>query len=133
MSMIDATLDVRVSGDLLLVEVQGEMNEAVLRECQQRVLELAHATGLRRVLYDARAMIAPGADVALMQQKLDDQLGGVRLRRAIVVPGTRLAYLARIAFFEGEDRVFYDDIDAAQAWLREAPQDGLSEPILGEP
>ena len=82
----------RVSGDLLLVEVQGEMNETVLRECQQRVLELAHATGLRRVLYDARA---------------------------IVVPGTRLAYLARIAFFEGEDRVFYDDIDAARAWLRE--------------
>ena len=112
-------LDVRVGGDLLLVEVQGEMNEAVLRECQLRVLELAHATGLRRVLYDARAMIAPGADVALLQQKLDDQLGGIKLRRAIVVPGTRLAYLARIAFFEGEDRVFYDDIDAARAWLRE--------------
>jgi hypothetical protein len=112
-------LDVRVSDDLLLVEVQGEMNEAVLRECQQRVLELAHETGLRRVLYDARAMIAPEADVALVQQKLDDQLGGMKLRRAILVPGPRLAYLARIAFFEGEDRVFYDDIDAARAWLRE--------------
>jgi hypothetical protein len=118
--MIDATLDVRLDGDLLLVEVQGEMNETMLRECQVRVLELAHATGLRRVLYDARAMIAPEAEVALMQQELDDQLGGVKLRRAIVVPGTRLAYLARIAFFEGEDRVFYDDIDAARAWLREA-------------
>jgi hypothetical protein len=112
-------LDVRVSGDLLLVELQGAMNEAVLRECQQRVLELAHETGLRRVLYDARAMIAPEANLALMQQKLDDQLGGMKLRRAIVVPGARLAYLARIAFFEGEDRVFYDDIDAARAWLLE--------------
>lgn len=112
-------LDVRVNGDLLLVETQGQMNEAVLRECQLRVLELAHATGLRRVLYDARAMIAPEANVAQMQQKLDDQLGGVKLRRAVVVPGPRLAYLARIAFFEGEDRVFYDDIDAARAWLRE--------------
>ena len=112
-------LDVRVSGDLLLVEQQGELNEAMLRACQQRVLELAHETGLRRVLYDARAMIAPEADLALMQQKLDDQLGGMKLRRAIVVPGTRMAYLARIAFFEGEDQVFYDDIDAAKAWLRE--------------
>jgi hypothetical protein len=112
-------LDVRVSDDLLVVEVQGEMNEAVLRECQQRVLELAHETGLRRVLYDARAMIAPEADLALMQQKLDDQLGGMKLRRAILVPGTRIAYLARIAFFEGENQVFYDDIDAARAWLRE--------------
>jgi hypothetical protein len=112
-------LDVLVSGDLLLVEVQGEMNETVLRECQLRVLELAHQTGLCRVLYDARAMIAPEADLALMQQKLDDQLGGMKLRRAIVVPGAKLAYLARIAFFEGENRVFYDDIDAARAWLRE--------------
>jgi hypothetical protein len=116
---LPSKLDVRVSGDLLLVELQGAMNEAVLRECQQRVLELAHETGLRRVLYDARAMIAPEADLALMQQKLDDQLGGMKLRRAIVVPGTRIAYLARIAFFEGENRVFYDDIDAARAWLRE--------------
>jgi hypothetical protein len=116
---LPSKLDVRVSGDLLLVELQGAMNEAVLRECQQRVLELAHETGLRRVLYDARAMIAPEADLALMQQKLDDQLGGMKLRRAIVVPGTRIAYLARIAFFEGENRVFYDDIDAARAWLLE--------------
>jgi hypothetical protein len=112
-------LDVRVSGDLLLVEVQGEMNEAVLRECQQRVLELALETGLRRVLYDARAMIAPEASLVLTQQELDDQLGALKLRRAIVVPGTKIAYLARIAFFESEDRVFYDDIDAARAWLRE--------------
>jgi hypothetical protein len=115
----DATLDVRVSGDLLLVEQRGQMNEAVLRNCQQRVLALAHETGLRRVLYDARGMIAPGAEVALMQQELDGGLDGLKLRRAIVVPGTRIAYLARIAFFEGEDRVFYDDIEAARAWLRE--------------
>jgi len=114
---LEPTLDVRASGDLLLVETHGQMNEAVLRACQQRVLALAHDTGLRRVLYDARGMIAPGAEVALMQQELDGGLDGLKLRRAIVVPGTRLAYLARIAFFEGEDRVFYDDIDAARAWL----------------
>ena len=112
-------LEVRISGDILLVELQGEMTEAALRECQRRVLELAHETGLRRVLYDARAMIAPEANLALMQQELDEQLGGLKLRRAIVVPGAKLAYLARIAFFEGEDRVFYDDADAALTWLRD--------------
>jgi hypothetical protein len=112
-------LEVHVDGDLLRVALQGELNEAALRLCQQRVLELAHQTGLHRVLYDARAMLAPEADLALMQQKLDDQLGGLKLRRAIVVPGTRIAYLARIAFFEGENQVFYDDIEAARAWLRE--------------
>ncbi|MFC5478886.1 hypothetical protein [Massilia suwonensis] len=119
MAMQEQMLDVRVSGDLLLVETQGEMNETMLRDCQLRVLELAHETGLRRVLYDARGMIPPAAEMALMQQALDDELGGLMLRRAIVVPDTRIAYLARIAFFEGEDRVFYDDVEAASAWLRE--------------
>lgn len=114
----ESKLQVSISGDVLLVEQQGEMSEEALRLCQQRVLELAVESGLRRVLYDAREMIAPGAEVALLQQKLDDQLGSMKLRRAIVVPGTRIAYLARIAFFEGDDRVFYDDIDAALAWLR---------------
>ncbi|MDB5746312.1 MAG: hypothetical protein JWP72_1160 [Massilia sp.] len=116
----ESKLQVSISGDVLLVEQHGEMTEEALRLCQQRVLELAIDTGLRRVLYDAREMVAPASELALLQQKLDDQLGGMKLRRAIVVPGTRIAYLARIAFFEGEDRVFYDDIDAALAWLRSA-------------
>jgi hypothetical protein len=111
-------LEVRVSGDLVLVEQRGEMDEATLRLCQQRVLELAAETGLRRVLYDAREMIAPPAWLTLKQQELDDQPDAMLLRRAIVVPGTKIAYLARIAFGEGDYRVFYDDIDAARAWLR---------------
>ncbi|XYJ12476.1 STAS/SEC14 domain-containing protein [Telluria sp. B2] len=111
-------LTVEVAGDVLRVVQQGVMTAEALRLCQERVLALAHETGLRRVLYDARAMIAPEAELALEQQKLDDQLGELKLRRAIVVPGTRIAYLARIAFFEGEDRVFYDDVEAALAWLR---------------
>jgi len=37
--------------------------------------------------------------------------------RAIVVPNTRVAYLARIAFGEGDYRVFYNDFLAAIRWL----------------
>lgn len=117
---LPSKLTVSVSDGVLLVDQQGEIDEATLRQCQQRVLELARETGLRSVLYDARAMIAPPATLTLMQQELDDQLGGIKLRRAIVVPGTKIAYLARIAFGAGEDRVFYDDIEAARAWLRGA-------------
>lgn len=118
-------LTVEVAGDVLLVVQRGLMTEGALHACQERVLALSRETGLRRVLYDARGMVAPEAELALMQQKLDDQLGDLKLRRAIVVPGTRIAYLARIAFFAGEDRVFYDDVDVALAWLREdADADG---------
>lgn len=111
-------LRVEVADDVLLVLPPDRMTEAALRLCQERMLALARETGLRRVLYDARRMTEPEAHIALMQQELDGQLGDLKLRRAIVVPDTRIAYLARIAFFEGEDRVFYDDVDAALAWLR---------------
>jgi len=110
-------LRVEVADDVLLVLPPDRMTEAALRLCQERMLALARETGLRRVLYDARRITEPEAHIALMQQELDGQLGDLKLRRAIVVPGTRIAYLARIAFFEGEDRVFYDDVDAALAWL----------------
>lgn len=40
--------------------------------------------------------------------------GELRLRRAIVVPTAKLTYLARLAFAEGDYRVFYNDLAAAQ-------------------
>ena len=55
-----------------------------------------------------------------MQQKIEAELDPtVSLRRAIVVPNTRVAYLARIAFGEGDYRVFYNDFLAAIRWLEE--------------
>ena len=64
-------------------------------------------------------MDAPDVDVPWVQRELDESLGDVRLRRAIVVPNTRLAYLARLAFGEGDYRVFYNDMIAAAKWLSE--------------
>jgi hypothetical protein len=43
----------------------------------------------------------------------------VKLRRAIVVPNSKLAYLARLAFGEGDYRVFYNDFIGAIRWLGE--------------
>ena len=108
-------------GDLIVARVRGEPNEDLLRECQQRVLELVRDTGRGKVLYDTLEMDSPPVDVPLLQRKLDEALGPVKLRRAIVVPNTRLAYLARLAFGEGDYRVFYSDITAAVKWLSEVP------------
>jgi hypothetical protein len=36
------------------------------------------------------------------------------------VPDTKLAYLARLAFGDGDYRVFYDDRAAAVRWLTDA-------------
>jgi hypothetical protein len=92
-----------------------------LRECQERVLEFARCTNdtatVHPVLYDALEMESPSVNVAILQRQLDEALQDVRLRRAIVVPNTRLAYLARLAFGEGDYRVFYEDLAAAITWL----------------
>jgi hypothetical protein len=106
-------------GNLIMARVRGEPSEALLTECQRQVLQLLKDTGRGKVLYDALEMESPSVDVTLVQQKLDAQLGSLRLRRAIVVPNSRLAFLSRLAFGEGDYRVFYNDITAAINWLEQ--------------
>jgi hypothetical protein len=117
---IDGQLWVEPVGNLIIARVRGQPTAELLRQCQDRVIQIArdrHDTAVHNVLYDALEMESPPVDVPLAQRDLDETLGPLRLRRAIVVPNTRLAYLARLAFGEGDYRVFYNDIAAAVAWL----------------
>lgn len=81
------------------------------------MLFLVRDAGRGKVLYDTLEMEPPPVDVPWSQRALDEQLGSIRLRRAIVVPNSKLAYLARLAFGEGDYRVFYNDMVAAIEWL----------------
>ncbi|MBP6391110.1 MAG: hypothetical protein KA352_09460 [Flavobacteriales bacterium] len=104
-------------GDLIIARLRGEPTEALLRTCQQQVLDLVKDARRGKVLYDVLEMVPPPPQLTFVQRGLDEELGDVHLRRAIVVPNTRLAYLARIAFGTGDDQVFYNDITAAIQWL----------------
>ncbi len=93
---------------------------------QHRIFELVKDTSHVKVLYDALEMEDPTVDMVLLLQKMDseawEQIGPIPLRRAILVPNTRIAYLARIAFGqfgEGAYRVFYNDMAQAILWLEE--------------
>jgi hypothetical protein len=110
---------VELVGDLIIARVRGEPTAALLQECQDQVLFLVRDTGRGKVLYDTLEMDPPPVDVPWSQRELDETLGSIQLRRAIVVPNSRLAYLARLAFGEGDYRVFYNDIIAAVKWLSE--------------
>ncbi|MES2483597.1 MAG: hypothetical protein V4609_16535 [Pseudomonadota bacterium] len=110
---------VELVGDLIIARVRGEPTADLLRETQKEVLFLVSDAGRGRVLYDTLEMDAPPVDVPWAQRELDEELGHVKLRRAIVVPNSRLAYLARLAFGEGDYRVFYNDMVAAIKWLSE--------------
>ena len=112
---------VELVGDLVVARVRGEPTEEILRECQEQVLFLVRDAGRGKVLYDTLEMEAPPVDVPWSQRQLDEKLGAVKLRRAIVVPNIRLAYLARLAFGEGDYRVFYNDFVAAVRWLGDEP------------
>lgn len=119
--MMEGQLWVEPVGDLIIARVRGVPTEELLRECQDRVLLLVQDTRGGKVLYDGLEMEPPGVEVPLSQRKLDEELGSIHLRRAIVVPNSKLAYLARLAFGEGDYRVFYNDMTAAIAWLSEEP------------
>lgn len=103
--------------DLIIARVRGVPTADMLQECQERVLVLARESGRTRVLCDALEMEPPAVEVALLQRKLDEEIVIPCLKRAILVPSARLAYLARLAFGEGNYRVFYSDIRAAVQWL----------------
>ena len=111
------SLWVELAGDLILARLRGEPSPAMLRECQERVLLLARESGRSRVLYDTLDMTPPPVEVTFVQRQLDQAPGAAALRRAIVVPNSRLAYLARLAFGEGDYRVFYGDMVGAIKWL----------------
>lgn len=118
--MANQQLWVEPIGGIIIARLRGVPNEPLLRECQDRVVLLVADSGRNRVLYDALELELPSADPAFIQQKLDSELNpAIHLRRAIVVPNSRVAYLARIAFGEGDYRVFYSDMSAAIRWLEE--------------
>ena len=84
-------------------------------------LAVGKDTAQWKVLYDALELEPPDVEpAALVQQRLEAELEpGIRLRRAIVVPNTRIACHARLAFGAGDYRVFYNDLAAAIRWLEE--------------
>jgi hypothetical protein len=107
-------------GSMILARIRGVPSPELLRECQERVLLLIKDTRQGRVLYDALELELPTVDPAWVQRQLDDELDpSILLKRAIVVPNSRVALLSRVAFGEGEYRVFYNDFAAAIKWLEE--------------
>lgn len=111
------TVWVELSGGLIIARLRGEITEADMRSAQEQVLLLLSETDRARVLYDALEMADPPVELAISQQANSDQLHRRGVRIAILVPNTRIAYLARLAFGQGDYRVVYNDLSEAVAWL----------------
>jgi hypothetical protein len=118
--MSDGQCWVELVGELVVARVRGQPTEQLLKDAQEKVLFLVRDAGRGKVLYDTLEMDPPPVDVPWAQRALDEQLGPIKLKRAIVVPSSRIAFLARIAFGEGDYQVFYNDMIAAIKWLSES-------------
>ena len=115
--MTEPAMWVELVGDVIVARLRGQPNEAILRKVQEEVLKIAADTGRWRVLLDVLEMKPPPVELTSVQRQLDEDRRALGLRRAIVVPDSRLAYLARLAFGEGDYRVFYNDMVGAVKWL----------------
>jgi len=104
-------------GGVIIARMRGVPTQGLLKECQERILGLVRDTERGLILHDCLEMETPQIEVPISQWELDREFSSVKLRRAVVVPNTKLAYLARVAFGEGDVRVFYNDMAAALAWL----------------
>jgi hypothetical protein len=125
---MQAQLWIEPVGEVIIARMRGMPTEEILKECQERILSLVKDTQMGFILHDCLEMETPQVDVPVSQWKLDEQVSSVHLRRAVVVPDTKLAYLARLAFGEGDVRVFYNDMAAALAWLTGSPEASASRP-----
>lgn len=108
-------------GNIIIARVRGVLTVGLIRECHDRIVTLVKDTENGRILYDCLELEAStSADIPLSQWKLDEEIKDrVQLRRAIVVPNTKLAYLARLAFSGDDIRIFYNDMASALSWLSE--------------
>lgn len=106
-------------GGIIVARIRGKATADLIRECEMRIVALQKETGCDRIMYDALELERPELDTVLVQQALTAALKSARVKVAIVVPNTSIAYLARLAFGEANHRVFYNDLSDAALWLRE--------------
>jgi hypothetical protein len=108
---------IELVGGIIIARVRGEVTPELLAERHARIAHLRQDTGCAAVLLDDLEMYAPSLDAVEAQRRLTPELDALGFRIAIVVPNSRLAYLARLQFGGGNHRVFYNDMAAALLWL----------------
>lgn len=62
-------------GGIIWARLRGVPTEELIRECQERVLQLVRDTGSGKLLYDGIELELPTVDPALVQQKLESERG----------------------------------------------------------
>jgi hypothetical protein len=108
---------VELVGTIIIARLRGSVTEEMLNERHDRVCQIRQDTGCTRLLLDDLEMNAPSYDAIEAQQVLNTELAALNFHIAVVVPNSRMAYLARLQFGEKNHKVFYNDLAEAILWL----------------
>lgn len=111
-------LHVEVVDGLIVARIVGEPTIAFFDECIYRLQPVLQDTGITKILYDLSAAEAPCIDTILHGTKISIEARATMLRRAIVAPNSKIAYLVRLVFGEENYRIFYENRDDAIQWLK---------------
>jgi hypothetical protein len=115
----EGRVEVKRNGPIITVTLIGWITEELTEEVQQRIQqELLHSHS-SCILYDGLYMNDPSLTLVFLMQSFHQRLSDRISKSAIVVPGYRLAFLARVAFGNDDSkyRVFYNDRQEAVEWL----------------
>lgn len=104
---------------IVIVDFFGWMTEILLEEAQIKIKEELLKASQSSILYNGLEMEDPSLTLTLLMKSFHESMGDRIRLSAIVVPGYRVAFLARLAFGgqESKYRVFYNNRAEAMAWL----------------
>lgn len=114
-------LSVMLESNIIHASVAGVITETLVAERHTRVLRLIEESGCTSVLYNILDLEPPSLDLVELQHRLNAEFRNIGVKLAVVVPGSRLAYLARLAFGDMNYRVFYGSVTDALQWLQHTP------------
>lgn len=116
--MIDHnSIEISVVRNVVVARVIGRLTAKVVQERHDQIVNAVRENGCRGVLFDALASDIPSVAAEEKQRGLNDELGLLNLRIAVVIRNHRMAYLADLVFPDDGHKVFYDDVGSALKWL----------------
>ena len=112
------SVSVRREGEIIHAIYSGAMTMDLVQEGERQIEEILERVDEPRVLYDTLAMDPPSLKLAMEMKAFDGRIRSRVVRSATVVHDATTAFMAKVAFaLAREHKVFYDDLQAAYAWL----------------
>jgi hypothetical protein len=108
---------VELVGKIIIARIIGEPSEELLELRHQMITQLSADSGCTKLLLDDLQMGTLTFAHLEMLRTLNLHFDEYGFRIAVVVPSSKMAFLARQQFTKEGHRVFYNDMIEAIAWL----------------